>query len=262
MFDDNKAPNQAERSLKTLAVVIPTYNEAANLPPLVAALFALPLPALQIVVVDDDSPDGTGQIADGLAAQSHGRLHVVHRPRKSGFGRAYLAGFAVALALGVQAVAQMDADLSHPPAKLVELLAAIHGADIAIGSRYVAGGSVDDRWALWRKNLSMFGNTYARAVLGLALRDMTSGFRVYRSEALQAMPLERIDSTGYVFQIEMIYLAHLCGYSVTEIPFHFVERAQGVSKMSLRVQAEAALRTWQLRAAYRDLVWWRRTRLV
>jgi dolichol-phosphate mannosyltransferase len=213
-------------------------------------------------VVDDDSPDGTGQIADQLAAQESGRLHVVHRPRKSGFGRAYLAGFAAALDLGVQAVAQMDADLSHSPAKLVELLAAVEQADIAIGSRYVAGGSVDARWTLWRKRLSMFGNAYARAVLGLVLHDLTSGFRVYRSEVLQAMPLERIDSTGYVFQIEMIYLAQLCGYSATEIPIHFVERTWGASKMSLQIQAEAMLRVWQLRIAYRDLLWWRRTKLV
>ena len=262
MFDDNIAQNEIKRSQKTLAVVIPTYNEAENLPKLVAALLALPLPGLQIVVVDDDSPDGTGQIADQLAEQSPGCMHIFHRPRKSGFGRAYLYGFAAALELGTQAVAQMDADLSHPPAKLLELLAAVDHYDLAIGSRYVAGGSLDERWPLWRKSLSAFGNAYARAVLGLVLRDVTSGFRVYRCETLKAMPLERIGSGGYVFQVEMIYLAHLCGFSAKEIPIHFVERTWGASKMSLQVQAEAALRVWQLRLAYRDLLWRRRTKLV
>jgi len=262
MFDANSAQNQAERMLKTLAVVIPTYNEADNLPTLVAALRALPLPGLQIVVVDDDSPDGTGQIADQLAEQALGCVHVFHRPRKSGFGRAYLYGFAAALELGTQAVAQMDADLSHPPAKLVDLLAAVDHYDLAIGSRYVAGGSVDARWPRWRKGLSAFGNAYARTVLGLVLRDVTSGFRVYRCETLKAMPLDRIRSGGYVFQIELLYVARLCGFSATEIPIHFVERAWGASKMSLQIQAEAALRVWQLRLAYRDLVWRRRTKLV
>ena len=247
-------PAQALTRLPTLSVIIPTYNEAENLPRLISALLALPLPGLQIAVIDDNSPDGTGQIADGLAVQYSGRVHVFHRPRKQGLGRAYLYGYQAALELGTQAIAQMDADFSHPPAKLVELLAAVERYDMALGSRYIPGGSLDDQWPFWRKQLSAFGNHYARGILGMKIQDITGGFRVFRRDTLQAMPLSRVSSDGYVFQIEMAYLAAKCGFSCVEIPIHFAERRHGVSKMSFRVQAEAALRVWQLRYTYRDVV--------
>jgi dolichol-phosphate mannosyltransferase len=173
---------------RTLSVVVPTYNEAENLPQLISVLLQLPVPELQIVVVDDNSPDGTGRIADELAAQYASRLHVFHRPGKQGFGRACLYGFAAALELGTQAIAQMDADFSHPPQKLPELLGALEHYDLALGSRYVPGGGLDEHWPAWRRGLSAFGNHYARAILGMPIRDITGGFRVYRRETLQALP--------------------------------------------------------------------------
>jgi len=236
-----------------LTVVIPTYNEAENLPKLLSALFALPIPELKILVVDDNSPDGTGRVADGLAARYPGRVSVLHRGGKLGLGTAYIQGFRRALDEGAEAVAQMDADFSHAPEKLVQLLETLQTCDVAMGSRYVPGGSVDDHWALWRKGLSAFGNFYARAILGLPVRDATGGFRVWRRETLLGMQLERVRSNGYAFQIEMAYQAYLLGFSFREVPIYFADRRWGKSKMSLRIQIEAALRVWQIRFAYRDL---------
>jgi dolichol-phosphate mannosyltransferase len=234
----------------TITVVIPTFNEAGNLPKLTSALYALPLDDLNILVVDDHSPDGTGEIADRLASERPGRLAVIHRPGKLGLGTAYLAGFQQALASGSQVVAQMDADFSHAPEKLVALVQALAGCDLAMGSRYVPGGSVDQRWPLWRKGLSAFGNIYARSILGLPVRDTTGGFRAWRREALQALPLERVHSDGYAFQVEMVYLACLHGFRVLEVPIYFADRHWGESKMSFLIQREAALRVWQLRFEY------------
>lgn len=236
-----------------LTVVVPTYNEAENLPRLAQALFALPMPGLRLLVVDDDSPDGTGSIADGLVAQNPGRIQVLHRLGQRGFGQAYLAGFHKALQDGAQAVGQMDADLSHPPELLPVLLQALETCDLALGSRYVPGGSVDRQWPAWRKGLSAFGNFYARTILSLPVRDATGGYRVWRSETLLNMPLERIRSNGYAFQVEMLYLAYRLGYRFSETPFYFPDRRFGESKMSLRVQREAALRVWQMRWEYRDI---------
>ena len=234
-------------------IVIPTYNEAENLSRLISALLILELPGLRVMIVDDNSPDGTGEIADGLAAANQGRVSVVHRPGKGGLGRAYLHGFAAALAGDSTAVGQMDADFSHPAEKWPELAAALSGAEIVVGSRYVPGGSVDRNWPRWRKGLSAFGNFYARTILHLPLRDVTGGFRLYRRELLERMPLERVRSNGYVFQVEMAYLAHLCGAAFREVPIYFADRRWGVSKMSLRIQIEAALRVWQVKFEYRDL---------
>jgi dolichol-phosphate mannosyltransferase len=236
-----------------LTVVTPTYNEAENLPRLVSALFALSIPGLRFLVVDDASPDGTGRLADELAAAHPGRMSVLHRPGKLGLGSAYIGGFQAALAAGAQAVGQMDADFSHPPEKLPELLAVLETCDVAMGSRYVPGGAVDERWPAWRKGLSAFGNLYARAILGLPVQDATGGFRLWRADALRRMPLERVRSNGYAFQVEMAYIAHRLGLRIREAPIYFADRRWGQSKMSFRIQREAAIRVWQMRFEYRSM---------
>jgi dolichol-phosphate mannosyltransferase len=236
-----------------LTAIIPTFNEAQNLPGLVSALFELPIENLRILIVDDNSPDGTGEVAERLAGAHPGRLGVLHRPAKLGLGRAYLSGFQRALQDGAQAIAQMDADFSHPPEKLPPMLQALEGCDIVLGSRYVPGGSVDLRWPLWRKSLSAFGNFYARMILNLPIRDATGGFRIWRREALERMPLERIRSNGYAFQVETAYVASRLGFSLVEIPIYFADRRWGQSKMSLRIQREAALQVWQMKFRYRTL---------
>jgi len=227
--------------------VIPTYNEAKNLPRLVEVLYGLPLEGLNILVVDDNSPDGTGEIANQLSDRYKGKFSVIHRQGKLGLGSAYLCGFRYALGAGAQAVAQMDADFSHPPAMLLSLLNVLESCDVAIGSRYIPGGSVDKNWPLWRKALSAFGNYYARTILRIPLQDMTSGLKMWRRNTLLGMPLDRIRSNGYAFQIEMTYIAHCLGYRIREVPFYFPDREWGRSKMSFQIQVEAALRIWQLR---------------
>ncbi|MEA4907733.1 MAG: polyprenol monophosphomannose synthase [Chloroflexi bacterium] len=234
-------------------IVIPTYNEAENLPRLVDSLFSLPLQDLSLLVVDDNSPDGTGQIAEDLGQAHAGRIQVLHRKGKLGLGSAYIQGFQLAIERGAEAVGQMDADFSHPPEKLVELAAALADTDVALGSRYVPGGRLDDNWPAWRKALSGFGNIYARTILGIPLRDVTGGFRLWRRETLYAMPLERIRSNGYVFQVEMAYVAHKLGFRFHEIPIYFADRRWGQSKMNFRIQVEAAVRVWQLAGMYHDL---------
>jgi dolichol-phosphate mannosyltransferase len=236
-----------------ITVIIPTYNEAENLPNLFSALFSLPLPGLKLLVVDDNSPDGTGQIADELAARYPGRVSVMHRAGKMGLRTAYLDGFKQAIAEGAQAVAQMDADFSHDPAKLVEMAAELEKADAALGSRYVPGGSVDRQWPLWRKGLSAFGNFYARTILNLPLRDVTTGYRLWRRETILGMPLERIQSNGYIFLVEMVYMAYSLDYKFAQIPIYFADRRWGKSKMSIKIQMEAALRVWQVKWHFRDL---------
>ena len=234
-------------------IVIPTYNEAENLPVLVPAVFNLPLPGLKILIVDDNSPDGSGQIGEDLGKQWPGRVEVLHRPGKMGLGTAYIQGFQHAIQQGAEAVGQMDADFSHPIEKIPEMVQALESCSVALGSRYIPGGSLDEHWPLWRKGLSSFGNVYARAILGLPMKDITGGFRLWRSATLTGMPLERIRSNGYVFQVEMIYVANRLGYTFQEVPFHFADRRWGKSKMNFRIQIEAALRVWQLPGIYRDL---------
>ena len=236
-----------------ITIVIPTYNEAENLPKIISTLFALPLSDLNVLVVDDNSPDGTGAIADSLAQQHPGRVAVIHRAGKQGLGTAYLAGFRYAIEHGAQAIGQMDADFSHPIDKILELAQAIEHDDIVIGSRYVKGGQLDENWPLWRKGLSAWGNFYARTILNLPLRDVTGGFRLWRREVLCSMPLERVRSNGYIFQVEMAYIAHRLGYSSYEVPIYFADRRWGKSKMNFRIQLEAALRVWQLSPMYHDL---------
>jgi dolichol-phosphate mannosyltransferase len=236
-----------------ITVVVPTYNEAENLPNLVTALFSLPVAGLDILVVDDNSADGTGKIAEELGGKWNGRVEVIHRPGKLGLGTAYIKGFRHALTHGADAIGQMDADFSHPPEKILELLNALETCDVALGSRYVPGGSLDDKWPAWRKGLSSFGNLYARTILGLNTRDVTGGFRLWRNLTLSKMPLDRIRSNGYVFQVEMLYVANKLGFKASEIPIHFADRRWGKSKMNFRIQIEAAVRVWQLLGMYRDL---------
>ena len=236
-----------------LTVIIPTYNEAENLPKLVSALFALPLTDLNLLVVDDNSPDGTGALADKLADQHPGHISVIHRAGKLGLRTAYLEGFRKALADGAAAVGQMDADFSHDPSRLPAMLAALENADFVLGSRYVEGGSVDQRWPLWRKALSRFANFYARTILDFPLKEPTAGFRMWRRETLLGMPLERIQANGYVFLVEMAYMAYCLGYRFELVSIHFADRRWGKSKMSFKIQAEAALRVWQVKWVLRDL---------
>ncbi len=234
-----------------IIIVIPTYNEAENLPKLVSALFTLPL-ELRVLIVDDNSPDGTGNIADEIAGKDN-CVQVLHRPGKLGLRSAYLNAFQQVMLEDVDAIVQMDADFSHDPAVLTDMTERLESCDVVIGSRYVEGGTVDERWPLWRKGLSSFGNLYARSILKIPLRDVTTGYRMWRRETLQSMPLERIHSNGYVFLVEMAYLAYCLEYKIEEVPIYFADRRWGNSKMSFRIQVEAALRVWQLWWNYRDV---------
>lgn len=231
-----------------IRVVVPTYNEADNLPLIVRALLDLSLPGLRLLIVDDGSPDGTGRLADEWAARTAGAVDVHHRTGDRGLGRAYLDGFAWALRNGADAVVQMDADLSHAPADVPRLLERLTTSDVAVGSRYAAGGSVDDRWGRGRLALSRSANAYARTLLRLKTRDATSGFKAWRRSALEAVDLRRIRSNGYLFQVEMTYVCERLGLRIAEVPIHFTERLTGRSKMSLRVKLEAA---WGIAGVWR-----------
>lgn len=236
-----------------LTIVLPTYNEAENLPKLVSALFKLPLHDLKLLIVDDGSPDGTGRIADDFSQQYPQRISVMHRQGKLGLGTAYIQGFQKALSEGAEVIGQMDSDFSHPTDKIIDMLETLENCDAVIGSRYVTGGKLDETWPLWRKGLSSFGNIYARTILRLPVQDTTAGFRIWRHNTLKAMPLERIRSNGYSFQVEMTYVATNLGFKFREVPIYFADRRWGESKMSLRIQFEAAIRVWQLLWEYRDL---------
>ncbi len=235
-----------------ITIVIPTYNEAENLPKLVSALFSLPL-ELRLLVVDDNSPDGTGKLAEELSKEHPGQVEVLHRPGKMGLRSAYLNGFQKIFNGDSQVIVQMDADFSHDPAALTEMAKLLETNDVVLGSRYVTGGSVDTKWPLWRKWLSAFGNFYARTILGLPLHDVTTGYRMWRTETLKQIPFERIQSSGYIFLVEMIYLTHCLEFKVGESPIYFADRKFGKSKMSFKIQFEAAMRIWQVLWNYRDL---------
>ena len=235
-----------------ITIVIPTYNEAENLPKLVSALFSLPLD-LRLLVVDDNSPDGTGRLAEELSGAHPGRVEVLHRPGKMGLRSAYLNGFQKIFNGDSQVIVQMDADFSHDPAALTEMAKLLETNDVILGSRYVSGGSVDKKWPLWRKWLSAFGNFYARSILGLPLHDVTTGYRMWRTETLKQIPFERIQSSGYIFLVEMIYLTHCLEFKIGESPIYFADRKFGKSKMSFKIQIEAAMRIWQVLWNYRDL---------
>lgn len=236
-----------------ISVIVPTYNEAENLQELVSALILVPMD-VKVIVVDDNSPDGTGELAEKLSAKYPGKISVIHRPGKLGLRSAYLSGFKLALSKEIDAVVQMDADLSHDPACLVSMIKKLDTCQVVLGSRYTPGGKLDASWSIWRKSLSAWGNFYARTILDIPIRDVTTGYRAWRAEALQGLPLERVQSNGYVFLVEMVYLAHRMGYQLGEVPIYFADRRFGRSKMSFRIQVEAALRIWQLLWIYRDLI--------
>jgi dolichol-phosphate mannosyltransferase len=219
-------------------IVLPTYNEAENLPGIAAAILAA-LPAATLLVVDDGSPDGTGGLADGLAG-ADARVRVRHRPAKQGLGRAYLDGFQIALAGGAEIVVQMDADWSHDPASVPSLLAPLEEgrADLVIGSRYTAGGAVED-WGIIRRIISRGGSVFARIVLSLKPNDLTGGFKAWRASTLASVPFDGVRAGGYVFQIEMTYRASRLGARVAEVPITFKDRRVGQSKMSRRILVEA-----------------------
>lgn len=226
-------------------LILPTYNEAGNIEAFVKAARAKLPSSARVLIVDDSSPDGTGAIAERLAAESEG-VAVLHRPHKEGLGPAYIAGFRHALDAGAGLVLEMDADFSHDPAYLPRLLAVGERADLAIGSRYVPGGGVGD-WSALRRTISRGGSTYARLVLGLHVRDLTGGFKCFRREVLEAIDLDSIRSRGYAFQVEMTYRTIVQGFTVTEFPIVFRERRSGASKMGLPIVFEAAWRVPALR---------------
>jgi dolichol-phosphate mannosyltransferase len=225
-------------------LILPTYDEAENLEPVVAAarttLRTTAPEGFRILVVDDDSPDGTGAIADRLAAAHAGEVEVLHRAERTGLGDAYLAGFARALDAGAGFVCEMDADLSHDPADLARLLAAARaGAGLALGSRYVEGGGIAD-WGPLRRAVSRGGSWYARTVLGVGVRDLTGGFKCFRADVLRAIDLPAVRSHGYAFQVELTYRTLCAGFEVVEVPIVFRDRRRGQSKMSWRIAVEAA----------------------
>ena len=239
--------------MNKVVVVVPTYNESENVQKLVAELLALPVPGLEVLIVDDNSPDGTGQIADKLALD--GRVHVLHRPGKQGLGTAYVQGFQWALAQGADVVMQMDADFSHAPHYIPDMLAALEGCDAVIGSRYAKGGKLDERWSVWRRLLSWWANSvWVRTILHMPVQDNTGGFRAWRRATLIGINLDRVRSNGYIFQVELTYLAYRLGYTFREVPIYFQDRRYGKSKMGLGIQIEAALGVFGL--------WWRYHRLT
>jgi dolichol-phosphate mannosyltransferase len=240
-----------------LTIVLPTYNEIENLPKMIPALLGLELPGvdLKILIVDDNSPDGTGKLADELAQQHPQQIQVMHRAGKEGLGRAYTAGFEQAIAQGAELILQMDCDFSHQPHYIPQMLAAIEGADVVLASRFAKGGRVDENWAWWRKLLSWFANSvYVRTILRTHLNDSTGGYRLWRRATLIGMDIpKRIYSNGYVFQVEIAYVALRLGYHLKEIPIYFPDRREGQSKMDFRIQREAALRVMELRWRHRHL---------
>ncbi|MEY3011332.1 MAG: hypothetical protein RIT45_67 [Pseudomonadota bacterium] len=225
-------------------ICLPTYNEAENLPLMVAAIFEV-VPSIEIVVIDDNSPDGTGRIADELAA-ADSRVHVLHRTAKEGLGRAYIAGFRWALERDYDLIFEMDCDFSHQPKYLPEFLRKAQEADLVLGSRYIEGGGTEG-WAMHRRLLSRGGNTYARMILGLPFRDLTGGFKCFRREVLAALPLDAIQGGGYVFQIELTWRTIQAGFRVTEVPIVFPDRVRGDSKMHGAIVFEAVKNVWRLR---------------
>jgi dolichol-phosphate mannosyltransferase len=231
-------------SAPTTLVVMPTYNEAANLERIAAALLARTEQGL--LIVDDSSPDGTGQLADALAARYPDRVSVIHRPAKQGLGTAYVAGFREALRRGPEFIVQMDADFSHDPADVARLVAACQSADVAIGSRYVRGGG-SENWPLIRRLVSRGGSLYTQLVLGLAVQDPTSGFQCFRREALAQIDLDHIRAQGFSFQVEMKWRSRHQGLKLVEVPIRFVDRKLGESKMSKKIFFEGMLLVWRLR---------------
>ncbi len=227
-------------------IIIPTYNEIDNLKPLVESVLGTTPTTVDILVCDDGSPDGTGKLADTLAAQDS-RVHVMHRPRKMGLASAYLQGFEWGLSRGYDVLIEMDADFSHHPSYLPQMLNALEMHDVAIGSRNIPGGGTLN-WGMGRRILSKGGSFYSRTILGAPIRDFTGGFNGWRRQVLEKIDLPSIKSQGYSFQIELKYRAYLCGFSVHEFPIIFEDRKVGQSKMSKKIIFEALQKVWQFRA--------------
>lgn len=241
----------------SVTVVVPTYNEASNVDAILGRLLRLPLPNLRVIVVDDSSPDGTADAVERFGASVREErgdfVKVLRRTVKDGLGRAYAAGMTLALSDGADFIVQMDADLSHQPEYIPQMLGVMLSANasVVIGSRYVPGGSLATEWKLHRRMLSGWANFYVNSILGLGVRDATAGFKLWRREPLEKIGLDRLHSAGYSFQVEMNYLCRLAGYTVVEIPIHFEERHDGESKMSLKVKLESAKVPFQLRFSKR-----------
>jgi dolichol-phosphate mannosyltransferase len=225
-------------------VCLPTYDEAENIGPIVEAILAA-APGVDVLVIDDDSPDGTGRLADAIAAREP-RVHVLHRAGKEGLGKAYLAGFAWALGRGYELVLEMDADFSHDPRYLPALLERAREADLVLGSRNVPGGGTVN-WGLGRRLISRGGSLYARTILGIPVRDLTGGFKCFRRRVLESIDLATVECSGYAFQIELTYRAIQKGFEVVEVPIVFVDRRVGHSKMSKRIVLEALRKVWSIR---------------
>lgn len=235
-------------------VVIPTYNEAHNLPLMAAELWALNIPDLGILIVDDNSPDGTGLIAQELAAQRPRDLHIIHGEGKQGLGAAYVRGFQWALQRDAKVVIQMDCDFSHSPEHIPQMIYELRDSDVIVGSRYTSGGQIDDRWDTVRYLLSWWANAvYTRFILNLQVKDATSGFKCWRADVLGHIDMEGVSSYGYSFQIEMAYIAQKLGYRVKEIPIYFEDRRIGRSRLTFLMKIEAAIRTWRILWRYRRL---------
>ncbi|MBI2165907.1 MAG: polyprenol monophosphomannose synthase [Chloroflexi bacterium] len=230
-----------------IAVVVPTYNEAKNLGSLVSRIEALGIPALRLIVVDDNSPDGTGELAERLARSRGDRMTALHRESKKGLGPAYIDGFRHALKDGMDIVIQMDADLSHAPEYIPLFLRRLETADVVVGSRYIVGGAVDRRWSLLRRFLSRFGNLYTRLVSGVQVRDATSGFKAFHRRVLEELNLDRFRCRGFAFQAEVALACERRNFRVSEMPIYFTDRAMGRSKMSWMIVWEALWRLPQLR---------------
>lgn len=230
--------------MKKTVICIPTYNEAQNIQAIVPAIFEV-VPLVHILVIDDNSPDGTGQIVDEMASKDE-RIHVLHRTEKAGLGPAYLAGFAWALEHDYECVLEMDADFSHQPRYLPALIDGLESHDVVVGSRYVAGGGTQN-WGLARRVISRGGGLYARTILGMPVQDLTAGFVAWRADVLRRLDLSRVGASGYVFQIEMKYRAYQAGCKILEVPITFPDREVGVSKMTPAIAAEAVLRVWEIK---------------
>lgn len=230
--------------MKSTIICIPTYNEVENIQTIIPAVFEF-VPTAHILVIDDNSPDGTGAIADQMASHDD-RIFVLHRTQKEGLGPAYIAGFRWALERDYDYVLEMDADFSHQPRYVPTLISGLQTHDVVVGSRYVTGGGTQN-WGLLRRGISKGGGVYARAILGVAVQDITAGFVAWRAEVLRALDLARIGASGYVFQIEMKYRALQSGFQILEVPITFPDREVGVSKMTPRIAAEAVLRVWEIK---------------
>lgn len=240
--------------MKKTIIVIPTYNEADNITNITETLLSLGIEDLEILFVDDNSPDGTGKLADELAAGYAGRVWVMHRSGKLGLGTAYIQGFQWALEHQADHIIQMDADFSHSPNYIPEFLKWIEMYDVVVGSRYISGGRVDEKWSWGRWFLSWWANSvWVRLILGVKTKDSTAGFKCWSSQALRLIDLDQIRSNGYVFQVEMCYVSELKGLRIKEIPIYFEDRRIGMSKMSMRVKVEAALRVFEIRRRYHSI---------